>query len=104
MPRFRHSIRPMADISAKNIFSDYEIIIDFIDTFLGYCPKSVQILNGTIADFKKEREGYFRTTVDILARLDEGTQGIIEIQVVHQLSFIKRLWIKNLFSQFSTSI
>ncbi|MDG4509229.1 Rpn family recombination-promoting nuclease/putative transposase [Streptococcus suis] len=92
MTKFRHSISPMADIAAKKIFSDHEITIDFIDTFLGFRPKSVQILNGTIADLKKEREGYFSTTVDILARLDDGTQVIIEIQVVHQHSFIKRLW------------
>ncbi|MDG4519939.1 Rpn family recombination-promoting nuclease/putative transposase [Streptococcus suis] len=92
MTKFRHSISPMADIAAKKIFSDHEITIDFIDTFLGFRPKSVQILNGTLADLKKEREGYFSTTVDILARLDDGTQVIIEIQVVHQHSFIKRLW------------
>ncbi|HFI0655269.1 TPA: hypothetical protein ACGO4M_002310, partial [Streptococcus suis] len=67
-------------------------------------PKSVQILKGTIADLKKEREGYFSTTVDVLARLDDDTQVIIEIQVVHQHGFLKRLWIKNLYSQFSTSI
>ncbi len=82
----------MADIAAKKIFSDHEITIDFIETFLGFRPKAVQILNGTLADVKKEREGYFSTTVDILARLDDGTQVIIEIQVVHQHSFIKRLW------------
>ncbi|WP_161951288.1 Rpn family recombination-promoting nuclease/putative transposase [Streptococcus suis] len=92
MTRFRHSINPMADIAAKKIFSDHEITIDFIETFLGFRPKAVQILNGTLADVKKEREGYFSTTVDILARLDDGTQVIIEIQVVHQHSFIKRLW------------
>ncbi|HEL1618918.1 TPA: Rpn family recombination-promoting nuclease/putative transposase [Streptococcus suis] len=92
MIKFRHSISPMADIAAKKIFSDHEITIDFIHTFLGFRPKSVQILNGTLADLKKEREGYFSTTVDILARLDDGTQVIIEIQVVHQHSFIKRLW------------
>ncbi|HFU4459378.1 TPA: Rpn family recombination-promoting nuclease/putative transposase [Streptococcus suis] len=92
MTKFRHSISPMADIAAKKIFSDHEITIDFIETFLGFRPKSVQILNGTLADLKKEREGYFSTTVDILARLDDGTQVIIEIQVVHQHSFIKRLW------------
>ncbi|CYV40180.1 Rpn family recombination-promoting nuclease/putative transposase [Streptococcus suis] len=92
MTRFRQSINPMADIAAKKIFSDHEITIDFIETFLGFRPKAVQILNGTLADVKKEREGYFSTTVDILARLDDGTQVIIEIQVVHQHSFIKRLW------------
>ncbi|HEM6393082.1 Rpn family recombination-promoting nuclease/putative transposase [Streptococcus suis] len=92
MTRFRQSINPMADIAAKKIFSDHEITIDFIETFLGFRPKVVQILNGTLADVKKEREGYFSTTVDILARLDDGTQVIIEIQVVHQHSFIKRLW------------
>ncbi|RRN48521.1 Rpn family recombination-promoting nuclease/putative transposase [Streptococcus suis] len=92
MTKFRHSINPMIDIVAKKIFNDHEITIDFIETFLGFRPKSVQILNGTIADLKKEREGYFSTTVDILARLDDGTQVIIEIQVVHQHSFIKRLW------------
>ncbi|HFH9838557.1 TPA: PD-(D/E)XK nuclease family transposase [Streptococcus suis] len=104
MIKFRHSISPMADIAAKKIFSDHEITIDFIETFLGFRPKSVQILNGTLADLKKEREGYFSTMVDILARLDDGTQVIIEIQVVHRHSFIKRLWIKNLYSQFSTSV
>ncbi|HFI0630409.1 TPA: Rpn family recombination-promoting nuclease/putative transposase [Streptococcus suis] len=92
MTKFRHSINPMIDIVAKKIFNDHEITIDFIETFLGFRPKSVQILNGTLADLKKEREGYFSTTVDILARLDDGTQVIIEIQVVHQHSFIKRLW------------
>ncbi|NQI36820.1 Rpn family recombination-promoting nuclease/putative transposase [Streptococcus suis] len=92
MTKFRHSINPMIDIVAKKIFNDHEITIDFIETFLGFRPKSVQILNGTLADLKKEREGYFSTTVDVLARLDDGTQVIIEIQVVHQHSFIKRLW------------
>ncbi|HEM4137594.1 TPA: hypothetical protein U1W51_001175 [Streptococcus suis] len=75
MTKFRHSISPMADIAAKKIFSDHEITIDFIDTFLGFRPKSVQILNGTLADLKKEREGYFSTTVDVLARLDDGTKS-----------------------------
>ncbi|NQN53660.1 Rpn family recombination-promoting nuclease/putative transposase [Streptococcus suis] len=92
MTRFRHSINPMIDIVAKKIFNDHEITIDFIHTFLGFRPKSVQILNGTIADLKKEREGYFSTTVDVLARLDDETQVIIEIQVVHQHGFLKRLW------------
>ncbi|HEL1837869.1 TPA: Rpn family recombination-promoting nuclease/putative transposase [Streptococcus suis] len=92
MTKFRHSINPMIDIVAKKIFNDHEITIDFIETFLGFRPKSVQILNGTIADLKKEREGYFSTTVDVLARLDDGTQVIIEIQVVHQNGFLKRLW------------
>lgn len=45
----------MADIAAKKIFSDHEITIDFIDTFLDFRPKSVQILNGTIVDLKKGR-------------------------------------------------
>ncbi|HFU3984446.1 TPA: Rpn family recombination-promoting nuclease/putative transposase [Streptococcus suis] len=92
MTKFRHSINPMIDIVAKKIFNDHEITIDFIHTFLGFRPKSVQILNGTIADLKKEREGYFSTTVDVLARLDDDTQVIIEIQVVHQHGFLKRLW------------
>ncbi|MFI3160674.1 hypothetical protein ODU14_10880 [Streptococcus suis] len=59
MTKFRHSINPMIDIVAKKIFNDHEITIDFIETFLGFRPKSVQILNGTLADLKKEREGYF---------------------------------------------
>ena len=79
MPKRRQSINPMADIAAKKLFSDHAITIDFIDTFLGFRPKSVQILNGTIADLKRERDRYFSTTVDVLARLDDGTQVIIEI-------------------------
>ncbi|HFR3663659.1 TPA: hypothetical protein ACHVEO_002213 [Streptococcus suis] len=55
MTKFRHSINPMIDIVAKKIFNDHEITIDFIETFLGFRPKSVQILNGTLADLKKER-------------------------------------------------
>ncbi|MGQ7366510.1 PD-(D/E)XK nuclease family transposase [Streptococcus suis] len=92
MTKRRQAISPMADIIAKKIFNDHEITIDFIDTFLGFRPKSVQILNGTIADLKKERTRHFSTTVDILARLKDGTQVIIEIQVAYQNSFIKRLW------------
>nr|AOP02716.1 hypothetical protein YS327-orf00021 [Streptococcus suis] len=92
MTKRRQAISPMADIIAKKIFNDHEITIDFINTFLGFRPKSVQILNGTIADVKKERTSHFSTTVDILARMDDGTQVIIEIQVAYQNSFIKRLW------------
>ncbi|HFI0467892.1 TPA: Rpn family recombination-promoting nuclease/putative transposase [Streptococcus suis] len=92
MTKRRQAVSPMADIIAKKIFNDHEITIDFINTFLGFRPKSVQILNGTIADVKKERTSHFSTTVDILARMDDGIQVIIEIQVVYQNSFIKRLW------------
>ncbi|MGU8020655.1 Rpn family recombination-promoting nuclease/putative transposase [Streptococcus suis] len=92
MTKRRQAVSPMADVIAKKIFNDHEITIDFIDTFLGFRPKSVQILNGTIADVKKERTRHFSTTVDILARLEDGTQVIIEIQVAYQNSFIKRLW------------
>ncbi|HEM6303126.1 TPA: Rpn family recombination-promoting nuclease/putative transposase [Streptococcus suis] len=92
MTKRRQSVSPMADVLAKKIFNDHEITIDFINTFLGFRPKTVQILNGTIADVKKERTGHFSTTVDILARMDDGTQVIIEIQVAYQNSFIKRLW------------
>lgn len=92
MTKRRQSVSPMADVIAKKIFNDHEITIDFINSFLGFRPKSVQILNGTLADVKKERTGHFSTTVDILARMDDGTQVIIEIQVAYQNSFIKRLW------------
>ncbi|HFU4113109.1 TPA: Rpn family recombination-promoting nuclease/putative transposase [Streptococcus suis] len=92
MTKRRQAVSPMADIIAKKIFNDHEITIDFINTFLGFRPKSIQILNGTIADVKKERTSHFSTTVDILARMDDGTQVIIEIQVAYQNSFIKRLW------------
>ncbi|MCQ8260486.1 Rpn family recombination-promoting nuclease/putative transposase [Streptococcus suis] len=92
MTKRRQAVSPMADVIAKKIFNDHEITIDFINTFLGFRPKSVQILNGTIADIKKERTSHFSTTVDILARMDDGTQVIIEIQVAYQNSFIKRLW------------
>ncbi|NQJ69431.1 Rpn family recombination-promoting nuclease/putative transposase [Streptococcus suis] len=92
MTKRRQAVSPMADVIAKKIFNDHEITIDFINTFLGFRPKTVQILNGTIADVKKERTSHFSTTVDILARMDDGTQVIIEIQVAYQNSFIKRLW------------
>ncbi|HFI0633880.1 TPA: hypothetical protein ACGO2X_000713 [Streptococcus suis] len=43
MTKFRHRINPMIDIVAKKIFNDHEITIDFIQTFLGFRPKSVQL-------------------------------------------------------------
>ncbi|HFI0732125.1 TPA: Rpn family recombination-promoting nuclease/putative transposase [Streptococcus suis] len=92
MSKRRHKINPLADIVAKKIFSDHEITIDFIETFLGFRPQSVEILNGTIADLKRERKGFFSTTVDILALMEDQTQVIIEIQVAYQKNFIKRLW------------
>ncbi|MFI3151056.1 hypothetical protein ODU13_06325 [Streptococcus suis] len=41
MSKRRHKINPLADIVAKKIFSDHEITIDFIETFLGFRPQSV---------------------------------------------------------------
>lgn len=54
MTKRRQAVSPMADVIAKKIFNDHEITIDFINTFLGFRPKSVQILNGTLADVKKK--------------------------------------------------
>ncbi|HFI0206301.1 TPA: Rpn family recombination-promoting nuclease/putative transposase, partial [Streptococcus suis] len=44
-------------------------------------------------DLKREQDGYFTTTVDVLASLEDDTQVVIEIQVAHQKAFLKRLWI-----------
>ncbi len=93
MSKKRHRINPMMDIAAKKVFSDPEVTIDFIETFLGFRPKMVKIMNGTLADLKKEQDGYFTTTVDVLASLEDDTQVVIEIQVAHQKGFLKRLWI-----------
>ncbi|MDG4522299.1 hypothetical protein [Streptococcus suis] len=81
MTKRRQAISPMADIIAKKIFNDHEITIDFINTFLGFRPKSVQILNGTIADVKKERTSHFSTTVDILARMDDGNKSSLRYRL-----------------------
>ncbi|HFI0631806.1 TPA: hypothetical protein ACGO4G_000340 [Streptococcus suis] len=70
---------------------DPEVTIDFIETFLGFGPKMVKIMNGTLADLKKEQDSYFTTTVDVLASLEDDTQVVIEIQVAHQKDFLKRL-------------
>ncbi|HFI0507627.1 TPA: Rpn family recombination-promoting nuclease/putative transposase [Streptococcus suis] len=93
MSKKRHSISPMMDIAAKKVFSDPEVTTDFIETFLGFRPKKVRIMNGTLADLKREQDGYFTTTVDVLASLEDDTQVVIEIQVAHQKAFLKRLWI-----------
>ncbi|HFI0127210.1 TPA: Rpn family recombination-promoting nuclease/putative transposase [Streptococcus suis] len=93
MSKKRHSISPMMDIAAKKVFSDPEVTIDFIEAFLGFRPKKVRIMNGTLADLKREQDGYFTTTVDVLASLEDDTQVVIEIQVAHQKAFLKRLWI-----------
>ncbi|HFI0123111.1 TPA: Rpn family recombination-promoting nuclease/putative transposase [Streptococcus suis] len=92
MSKKRHRINPMMDIAAKKVFSDPEVTIDFIETFLGFRPKMVKIMNGTLADLKKEQDGYFTTTVDVLASLEDDTQVVIEIQVAYQRGFLKRLW------------
>ncbi|WP_193439144.1 PD-(D/E)XK nuclease family transposase, partial [Streptococcus suis] len=84
---------PMMDIAAKKVFSDSEVTTEFIEAFLGFRPQKVTILNGTVADLKIEQEGYFSTTVYVLASLEDDTQVIIEIQVAHQQGFLKRLWI-----------
>ncbi|MGU7936698.1 hypothetical protein ACS6ZM_05265 [Streptococcus suis] len=81
MTKRRQAVSPMADIIAKKIFNDHEITIDFINTFLGFRPKSVQILNGTIADVKKERTSHFSTTVDILARMDDGNKSSLRYRL-----------------------
>ncbi|MGQ7375012.1 Rpn family recombination-promoting nuclease/putative transposase [Streptococcus suis] len=93
MSKKRHSISPMMDIAAKKVFSDPDVTTDFIETFLGFRPKKVRIMNGTLADLKREQDGYFTTTVDVLASLEDDTQVVIEIQVAHQKAFLKRLWI-----------
>ncbi|HEM6136528.1 TPA: Rpn family recombination-promoting nuclease/putative transposase [Streptococcus suis] len=93
MSRRRQRINPMMDIAAKKVFSDSDVTTEFIEAFLGFRPKKVTILNGTVADLKIEQEGYFSTTVDVLASLEDDTQVIIEIQVAHQQGFLKRLWI-----------
>ncbi len=93
MSRRRQRINPMMDIAAKKVFSDSEVTTEFIEAFLGFRPQKVTILNGTVADLKIEQEGYFSTTVDVLASLEDDTQVIIEIQVAHQQGFLKRLWI-----------
>ncbi|HEL2684274.1 TPA: PD-(D/E)XK nuclease family transposase [Streptococcus suis] len=93
MSRRRQRINPMMDIAAKKVFSDSEVTTEFIEAFLGFRPQKVTILNGTVADLKIEQEGYFSTTVYVLASLEDDTQVIIEIQVAHQQGFLKRLWI-----------
>ncbi|MDW8714252.1 hypothetical protein Q7W14_05545 [Streptococcus suis] len=52
MSKKRHRINLMMDIAAKKVFSDPEVTIDFIETFLGFRPKMVKIMNGTLADLK----------------------------------------------------
>ncbi|GFH42165.1 hypothetical protein Hs30E_07160 [Lactococcus hodotermopsidis] len=65
-----------------------------IHAVLGLDVKDLEILDGK--QFRRTENdlgesGIFYTEVDVLAKLDNGSQVIIEIQVAKQKAFLKRL-------------
>ena len=53
--------------------------------------ESVEILDGTQIQLEEYDHVNFYTAVDVLAKLDDGTQVIIEVQVTKQRAYFERL-------------
>ncbi|HFI0306807.1 TPA: Rpn family recombination-promoting nuclease/putative transposase [Streptococcus suis] len=90
----RHTrLKPTYDTVAKKIFQNKEVTKHFIADILDLPVKSVELLDGH--QIRLPQDGLprgFYTVTDILVELDDGTQVIIEIQIVKQRSFVNRLW------------
>ena len=82
----RHpGISPTNDLVAKKIFSNPEITCQFIRDMLDLPAKNVTILEGSnihvLPSLPYSAQDFY-TSIDVLAELDNGTQVIIEIQVL----------------------
>ena len=95
MEQVRHKdARQTMDLVAKKIFNDPEITAEFIRDILELPVESVKILDGTqIYGVENKDIPLYITHVDVLTKLNDQTQVIIEIQVTLQADFMKRLWL-----------
>ncbi|HFI0564320.1 TPA: Rpn family recombination-promoting nuclease/putative transposase [Streptococcus suis] len=90
----RHSrLKPTQDTVAKKIFQNKEVTKAFVSDILNLTVTDVELLDGHQISLPNDHlpRGFY-TVTDILVKLDDGTQVIIEIQIVKQKFFINRLW------------
>ena len=85
--RHKH-VSPTLDIMAKKIFSLPEVTVAFIRDILDLDVVDARILEGTQLHKKDfDEDELFSTSVDVRAKLNDGTEVIIEIQVRKQHYF-----------------
>ena len=88
----RHpNVSPTMDLIAKKVFSHAHITADFIKSVLKIPVDTVEILDGTQIQLEEYDHVNFYTAVDVLAKLDDGSQVIIEVQVTKQRAYFERL-------------
>ena len=88
----RHShVSPTLDIMAKKIFSLPEVTAAFIRDILELDVADAQIVEGSQPhSMAYEEDDLFSTAVDVRAKLHDGTEVIIEIQIRKQQYFLNR--------------
>ncbi|WP_392365471.1 Rpn family recombination-promoting nuclease/putative transposase [Streptococcus suis] len=90
----RHTLlRPTQDTVAKKIFQNTEVTKAFISDILDLPVLEVELLDGYQIRLPNDDlpKGFY-TVTDILVKLDDGTQVVIEIQIAKQKTFVNRLW------------
>lgn len=90
----RRKFNPTLDTLARFVLNNKRYTRHLIHAVLGLNVKDLEILDGK--QFRRTENdlgesGIFYTEVDVLAKLDNGSQVIIEIQVAKQKAFLKRL-------------
>ena len=88
----RHAhVSPTLDIMAKKIFSLPEVTTAFIRDILELDVADAQIVEGSQPhSMAYEEDDLFSTAVDVRAKLYDGTEVIIEIQIRKQQYFLNR--------------
>lgn len=88
----RHAhVSPTLDIMAKKIFSLPEVTAAFIRDILELDVADAQIVEGSQPhSMAYEEDDLFSTSVDVRAKLHDGTEVIIEIQIRKQQYFLNR--------------
>ena len=88
----RHAhVSPTLDIMAKKIFSLPEVTAAFIRDILELNVADAQIVEGSQPhSMAYEEDDLFSTAVDVRAKLHDGTEVIIEIQIRKQQYFLNR--------------
>ena len=84
-------VSPTLDIMAKKIFSLPEVTAAFIRDILELDVADAQIVEGSQPhSMAYEEDDLFSTAVDVRAKLHDGTEVIIEIQIRKQQYFLNR--------------
>ena len=88
----RHThVSPTLDFMAKKIFSLPEVTAAFIRDILELDVADAQIVEGSQPhSMAYEEDDLFSTAVDVRAKLHDGTEVIIEIQIRKQQYFLNR--------------